>query len=125
MNWVATAPNATRTGKNVVIVNGQGVIDEIMTGAVSSLISSSKLFGESKVTIVTTLTRSEEAKISTRATEQLVQKGVNLGKILQNLSPKYGGIGGGHAIAAGATIPAGGLDKFLADLEKSVDDMMP
>jgi single-stranded-DNA-specific exonuclease len=121
MNWVATAPNATRTGRNVVTVNGQGVVDESMTGAVSSLISSSKLFGESKVTIVTTLTRSGEAKISTRATEQLVQKGVNLGKILQDLSPKYGGIGGGHAIAAGATIPAGVQDKFLLDLEKSVD----
>ena len=124
MNWVATAPNATRTGKNVVIVNGQGIIDESMTGAVSSLISSSKLFGESKVTIVTTLTRSGEGKISTRATEQLVQKSVNLGKILQDLSPKYGGIGGGHAIAAGATIPAGVLDKFLADLEKSVDGVL-
>src|SRR5205807_1439613 len=69
MNWVATAPNATRTGKNVVIVNGKGIIDESMTGAVSSLISSSKLFGESKVTVVTTLTRSGEAKVSTRATE--------------------------------------------------------
>ncbi|HYU87855.1 MAG TPA: DHH family phosphoesterase [Candidatus Bathyarchaeia archaeon] len=124
MNWVATAPNATRTGRNVVIVNGKGIIDESMTGAVSSLISSSKLFGESKVTVVTTLTRSGEAKISTRATEQLVQKAVNLGKILQDLSPKYGGIGGGHAIAAGATIPAGLLDKFLADLEKSVDDVL-
>src|SRR5438477_9495478 len=78
---------------NVVTVNVKGIIDESMTGAVSSLISSSKLFGESKVTIVTTLTRSGEAKVSTRATEQLVQKGVNLGKILQNLSPKYGGIG--------------------------------
>ncbi len=125
MNWVATAPNATRTGKNLVIVNGQGVIDESMTGAVSSLISSSKLFGESRVTIVTTLTRSGEAKISTRATEHLVQEGLNLGKILQNLSPKYDGIGGGHAIAAGATIPGGVLDKFLADLEKSVDDALP
>ena len=124
MNWVATAPNATRTGKDVVIVNGKGIIDESMTGAVSSLISSSKLFGESKVTIVTTLTRSGEAKISTRATEQLVQRAVNLGKILQDLSPKYGGIGGGHAIATGATIPAGVLDKFLADLEKSIDDVL-
>ncbi|TMI48048.1 DHH family phosphoesterase [Candidatus Bathyarchaeota archaeon] len=124
MNWVATAPNATRTGKNVVIVNGKGIIDESMTGAVSSLISSSKLFGESKVTVVTTLTRSGEAKVSTRATEQLVQKGVNLGKILQNLSPKYGGIGGGHAIAAGATIPSSELDRFLRDLEKSLDEML-
>ena len=124
MNWVATAPNATRTGKNVVIVNGKGIIDESMTGAVSSLISSSKLFGESKVTIVTTLTRSGEAKVSTRATEQLVQKGVNLGKILQNLSPKYGGVGGGHAIAAGATIQSSELDGLLGDLEKSLDEVL-
>jgi single-stranded-DNA-specific exonuclease len=124
MNWVTTAPNAVRTGKNLVMIDGQGVIDESMTGAVSSLISSSKLFGESKVTIVTTLTRSAEAKISTRATEQLVQRGVNLGKILQDLSPKYGGVGGGHAIAAGATIPSGDLDKFLRDLGKSVDDVL-
>ena len=124
MNWVATAPNATRTGKNVVIVNGKGIIDESMTGAVSSLISSSKLFGESKVTVVTTLTRSGEAKVSTRATEQLVQKGVNLGKILQNLSPKYGGIGGGHAIAAGATIQSSELDGLLGDLEKSLDEVL-
>ena len=123
MNWVGTAPNATRTAKNLVIVNGQGMIDESMTGAVSSLISSSKLFGESKVTVVTTLTMSGEAKISTRATESLVQIGVNLGKILQNLSPKYGGVGGGHAIAAGATIPSSELDRFLGDLEKSLNEV--
>jgi len=123
MNWVTTSPNAVRTARNVAIVSGRGVVDESMTGAVSSLISSSKLFGESKVTIVTTLTRSGEAKISTRATEQLVQKGVNLGKILQDLSPKYGGVGGGHAIAAGATVPSIALDKFLDDLEKSVDEV--
>ena len=124
MNWVTTAPNAVSTGKDVVIVNGQGVIDESMTGAVSSLISSSKLFGESKVTVVTTLTGSGEAKISTRATEQLVQKGVNLGKILQNLSPKHGGVGGGHAIAAGATIPSAELAKFLGDLKSSVYEVL-
>src|SRR5207247_5392390 len=119
-----TAPNATRTGKNVVIVNGKGIIDESMTGAVSSLISSSKLFGESKVTVVTTLTRSGEAKVSTRATEQLVQKGVNLGKILQNLSPKYSSVGGRHTLAARATTQSAALERFLADLEKSVDDVL-
>jgi single-stranded-DNA-specific exonuclease len=123
MNWVSTSPNAFRTGRNIVIVNGQGVIDESMTGAVSSLISSSKLFG-TKVTVVTTLTRSGEAKISTRATEELVQKGVNLGKILQNLSAKFSGIGGGHSIAAGATIPGGEMNGFLKDVEKSVDDVL-
>jgi single-stranded-DNA-specific exonuclease len=124
MNWVATSPNATERGKHVVVVNGKGVIDETMTGAVSSLVSSSSLFGD-KVTIVTTITSSHEAKASTRATEMLVGKGINLGQILQTLSAKYGGIGGGHAIAAGATIPENQLEPFLADLKRSIDGLLP
>src|SRR3989440_9599576 len=74
MNWIAASPNAMRRGRHVVIVNGNGVIDENMTGAVSSLVSSSNLFGD-KVSIVTTVTASGEAKVSTRATEWLVGKG--------------------------------------------------
>ena len=123
MNWVVTTPNATKKGKHVVIIYGKSVIDENMTGAVSSLISSSNLLGE-KVTIVNTVTSSGEAKLSTRATEELVEKGVNLGKILQSLSSKYGGIGGGHAIAAGATIPHGKLEAFLLEFESSVDGIL-
>src|SRR5438093_13579357 len=85
MNWIATSPNAMRRGRHVVIVNGNGVIDENMTGAVSSLVSSSHLFG-AKVTIVTTLTAPGEAKVSTRATEPLVESGVSIRKALQSLS---------------------------------------
>jgi single-stranded-DNA-specific exonuclease len=123
MNWVATSPNAARRGRHVVIINGNGVIDENMTGAVSSLVSSSNLYGD-KVTIVTTLTGSGEAKVSTRATERLVEKGVNLGKTLQNLSAQHGGIGGGHAIAAGATVPQDELERFLTKLEVSIDGLL-
>jgi single-stranded-DNA-specific exonuclease len=123
MNWVATTPNATRRGRHTVLVNGKGVIDENMTGAVSSLVSSSNLFGD-KVTIVTTHTSTGEAKVSTRATEYLVEKGVNLGKILQSLSAKHGGVGGGHAIAAGATVPGHNLEPFLSELETSIDGIL-
>jgi len=123
MNWVATSPNATDKGRHVVVINGKGVIDETMTGAVSSLVSSSNLFGD-KVTVVTTITSSHEAKISTRATEPLIAKGVNLGQILQTLSAKHGGIGGGHAIAAGATVPDSKLEPLLSDLKASIDGLM-
>jgi RecJ-like exonuclease len=105
---------------HVIVVKGDGVIDDSMTGAVSSLISSSSLFGPSKVTLVTTTTKKGEAKISTRATEELVEKGVNLGLILQGLSLKYGGNGGGHAIAAGATIPRSQRDNFIAEFNEAV-----
>jgi RecJ-like exonuclease len=124
MNWITTNPKSLKQTKHLVIVLGGGVIEESMTGAVSSLISSSSLFGNSKVTLVTTLTRSGEAKVSTRATEQLVEKGVNLGRLLQNLSAKYGGNGGGHAIAAGATVERDKLERFLAEFEASLDAVL-
>ncbi len=124
MNWITTNPKSLKQTKHLVIVSGGGVIEESMTGAVSSLISSSSLFGNSKVTLVTTLTRSGEAKVSTRATERLVEKGVNLGRLLQNLSAKYGGNGGGHAIAAGATVERDKLERFLAEFEASLDAVL-
>jgi len=123
MNWIAASPNAMRRGRHVVIVNGNGVIDENMTGAVSSLVSSSNLFGD-KVTIVTTVTASGDAKVSTRATERLVEKGVNLGKTLQSLAPRHSGVGGGHAIAAGATIPKIELERFLTEVESSIEGLL-
>ena len=125
MNWVTTSPNAYTSKKHLVVVNGNGVIDETMTGAVSSLVSSSRLFGGDRVTLVTTLTNSDEAKISTRATEWLVEKGVNLGKILQTIATKYPrAVGGGHNIAAGATVQAGDLERFLIEFENSIESVL-
>jgi RecJ-like exonuclease len=106
------------------MVRGEGVIDENMTGAISSLVSSSNLFGGSKVTLVVTSTKDGQAKVSARATDQLVAKGVNLGKILQDLSPNYGGNGGGHAIAAGATLEPERLDKFLEEFGRIIDSVV-
>ncbi len=121
MNWLTNEPSALKQKGNVVVVRGDGVIDENMTGAISSLVSSSNLFGEDKVTLVVSSTKSGEAKVSARATDQLVAKGVNLGRILQTLSPNYGGNGGGHAIAAGATVGRERLEKFLEELGRIIN----
>ncbi len=124
MNWITNDPEALRQRRHLVIVMGEGVIEENMTGAVSSLVSSSNLFGGSKITLVTTTTKNGEAKVSTRGTEELVEKGVNLGRILQDLTSKYGGNGGGHAIAAGATVARQELEKFLAEFEGTIDSVL-
>ncbi|HZY46237.1 MAG TPA: DHH family phosphoesterase [Candidatus Bathyarchaeia archaeon] len=121
MNWITQDPRSLVQKGHLVIVRGEGVIDENMTGAVSSIISSSNLFGGSKVTLVVTSTREGETKVSARGTDQLIEKGLNLGKILQDLSPKYGGYGGGHAIAAGATIERQSLEPFLTQFEKTIE----
>lgn len=124
MKWLTGDPSVLRQMEYVVIVRGEGVIDESMTGAVSSLVSSSNLFGLSKVTVVVTSARDGRAKISTRATDQLVARGVNLGRILQDLTPKFGGNGGGHAIAAGATLDKGRLDMFLDEFGRIIGSVL-
>ncbi len=124
MNWLTSNPSILTQRPHLAIVRGEGVIEEGMTGAISSLVSSSNLFGDSKVTLVIASTSDGSAKVSARATDKLVAKGLNLGKILQEITPKYGGNGGGHSIAAGATLQRERLDKFLDELGRMVDSVV-
>jgi RecJ-like exonuclease len=52
-------------------------------------------------------------KVSGRATDSLVTKGLDLSKVMAEVTSEIGGIGGGHSIAAGATIPPGTEGEFL------------
>ena len=54
-----------------------------------------------------------DIKVSGRTTNDLVKKGVDLGKALHDSSLSFGGQGGGHDIAAGAMIPYKEMDNFL------------
>ncbi len=62
----------------------------------------------------------EGVKVSARATQRLVERGVHLAKALKYAAEKVGGKGGGHSIAAGATIPAGCEQEFLKELDKII-----
>jgi len=53
-------------------------------------------------------------KVSARASRDLVARGVDLAAIMRAASREVGGEGGGHAAAAGATIPPGSEQEFLA-----------
>src|SRR3989442_10867893 len=104
MGWIAENPAVLKQLGPLVIVRGEGVIPEGMTGAVSSLASSSNLFGDKRVTIVVSNTKDGEVKLSTRGNDYLVSKGLNLGRTLQALCEKYGGKRGGPTREGGATI---------------------
>ncbi len=54
-----------------------------------------------------------EAKVSARATKSLVDRGLNLAQVMNQGSSEVGGDGGGHDIAAGATIPRIEIEDFL------------
>jgi len=60
-------------------------------------------------------------KVSSRTTDRNVEKGVNLGVIMNQASQNFNGSGGGHNIAAGATIPADQMDNFIHIVDEMVD----
>lgn len=54
-----------------------------------------------------------KVKVSSRGNRSLVGRGLNLGEAMAQAAGSVGGEGGGHDVAAGATIPAGKEKTFL------------
>ncbi len=65
-----------------------------------------------------------EVKASARATEELVEKGLNLSAAMKHAASALDGVGGGHNIAAGATIPKGKEEEFLELLEIEIKNQL-
>lgn len=61
-------------------------------------------------------------KVSARGTQDLVSSGLDLAEALSAVAKKVGGVGGGHNIAAGATIPRDAKDTFLELVDLAVSD---
>ncbi len=66
--------------------------------------------------------KGEETKVSSRATYELLAKGINLATALRDSAKAVGGVGGGHAIASGATVPASKADDFLKRLDNMIGE---
>lgn len=62
----------------------------------------------------------EMTKASARGTKELVERGLDLSSAMRCASESVGGTGGGHNIAAGATIPPGREEDFLAEIDRIV-----
>ncbi|MCJ7444999.1 MAG: DHH family phosphoesterase [Methanotrichaceae archaeon] len=58
-------------------------------------------------------TQEGNLKVSARGTQDLVRSGLDLAEAISNAAKQVGGIGGGHNIAAGATIPSVAKEEFL------------
>ena len=59
-------------------------------------------------------------KVSARGTQDLIRKGLNLSEAMSKISAEVGGAGGGHDIAAGASIPVTAKDEFIRKLDEMI-----
>jgi RecJ-like exonuclease len=64
--------------------------------------------------------KTEEIHVSCRGNQTLVKKGLDLGGAMKKVATEIGGFGGGHKIAAGATIDLNKEEEFL----KKVDQIL-
>jgi RecJ-like exonuclease len=124
MTWITENKESIQTRTSIVVIRGENHINENMSGAISSMLSSSNTFDPNKALIVVTKPKDQEIKISARISRILLEKGVHLGEILNNISPSYDGVGGGHNVAAGAKISSNKLDLFLNELENKISEQI-
>jgi single-stranded-DNA-specific exonuclease len=106
-------------GKSV-FVKGEGLLDEDMLGAVSSLLSGSTTLG-GRLLFVRTMTKDGTYKFSSRKCFGCKSE-LNLGLIMQYCSESAGGIGGGNSAAAECRVSSARLEDFLENVRIAIDD---
>jgi single-stranded-DNA-specific exonuclease len=92
------------------LLDGRGVIDEGIIGVVCGM---SLRQDWKKPVIGIALGGHGTIKISGRSPRALVDGGLDLGRLMKEAAGSLGGVGGGHRIAAGASIPGDSLNGFL------------
>ena len=98
---------------------GSGIRDTIVGIVANMLLNSEEV--SSDLPLVGFADKGEgEVKASARGTDELVEKGLNLSVAMKKAAVALNGVGGGHDIAAGATIPKGKEEEFLDLLEQEI-----
>ena len=110
MEWIIN--DGSNVLDNIQYVYSEDKILKSVMGIIISVGMSTKILPDYKP-ILSLAKLNDTIKISGRTTRFMVEKGVNLGKALNEASSNFGGQGGGHDIAAGAVIPASAKDDFL------------
>jgi single-stranded-DNA-specific exonuclease len=101
-------------------VNGDGILEEAMLGAASSLLSTSPSL-RGRLLFVRTLAKDGTYKFSSRKCLDCRSE-ADLGMIMRECSKALNGIGGGHSAAAGCSIPSSVLEAFIAGIKAEIND---
>lgn len=98
---------------------GDGIRDTII-GIVTNMMLNTEEVDKELPLLGFAHTENGEVKVSARAMQSLVDRGLDLATALTKAAKQLNGIGGGHNIAAGATIPKGKEEEFLQVVEREI-----
>lgn len=124
MNWIQQGEKILKL-KNLQYFFGEEKIPDTMIGTITSML----LFNKSDIIdtnkpIFGCAKREKEGvfKISSRADQKIVEKGINLSEVIRNALKKLDldVLGGGHPPAAGAKVPIDKIDFFLETCDEEI-----
>lgn len=74
--------------------------------------------------LITLNHKDDMVKISARGNKPLISRGLDLSVAMRKAAGAVGGVGGGHTIASGGSIPPGTEEKFLSHLDWIVGEQL-
>jgi len=99
-------------------------IRETIVGIVAGMAMGNQGISRSKPIIAFAAKTDDELKVSARGTHSLVRQGLDLSVVMGEASRAVGGDGGGHDVAAGATIPSEHKEAFLDHADDLVGEQL-
>jgi len=124
LSWVTEKPERMEELNSIYVVHGEGFIDERVISPVSSILSTTLSNLEKPLIVYSVVSGEDMVKVSARALESLIKKGLNLGEVLRVAAEKCSGRGGGHDIAAGAQVPIKNVESFIKLVDKLVKEQL-
>jgi RecJ-like exonuclease len=99
-------------------------IRETIVGIVAGMAMGNAGISRSKPIIAFADKNEEAVKVSSRGTHSLVRQGLDLSAVMGEASRAVGGDGGGHDVAAGATVPKGNEEAFIECADELVGEQL-
>jgi RecJ-like exonuclease len=108
--------------KNIQYFDAGDAILDTIVGIVAGM--SFQMADRSMPILAFARTKEGDLKVSARGTQDLVRSGLDLADALSRSAKAVGGFGGGHNVAAGATIPAHAAREFLEQMDNIVGEQL-
>lgn len=115
--------NIVKVRNYIQYFNAGNSIKETIVGIVAGMILNTNGFRKD-LPMIAFAEADDGTKVSARADKSLTDRGLDLSVVMTTASKIVGGYGGGHNIAAGATIPKGKEKEFLDIVEDLVSSQI-
>jgi single-stranded-DNA-specific exonuclease len=122
LDWVKR--EGVTQGEHVQWFDAGEAIRETIVGIIAGMALGTDALRGDRPVIAFAAKSDTESKVSARGTHRLVRSGLDLSAVMGEVARALGGDGGGHDVAAGATIPKGDEETFVERADAVVADQL-